>query len=297
MIHFDHMTPALRLDRSPLADLLAYRRAIVAAAAAKRRPPKLSRPRHPTAIAVAFESWLVALSRSLDREILRALASEGIVRRDEEIPEIPEMTGRDIQRLTAAVERRLRKVVSRGSLTGKLDQLAARTERYTREQWRAQLHAAIGIDPLVYPDVSDLIDTFREQNVRRIVSLSQEKIDRVRDVLREAGPSARVEVVTDRIHNELDVTESRARLIARTEASTLSARMTQAQHEAAGITRYIWSTANDERVRPSHAELDGREFAYGSPPAIEGEGRHGPGEFPNCRCVGTALLPGIDYEE
>lgn len=253
-----------------------------------RRARAIARPRQPTAIAVAFESWLVAWSRSLDREIIRTLAAEGVVRRDEDAL-VVDLSRTDVDRLVKAVERRMRKLVSRGSLLGKLEQLAKRTERFSRDEWRRQLHAAIGIDPAEDADVSDLIDEFREQNVRRIVTLADEKIDRVRDILQTAGPGARVETVTDRIHEQLDVTESHARLIARTETSTLASRMAQAQHEAAGITEFIWRTSLDERVRESHAALEGTRWAYSAPPLVDGE-RITPGTTYNCRCTSEAII-------
>ncbi|MFM2044590.1 MAG: hypothetical protein RLY86_3166 [Pseudomonadota bacterium] len=42
---------------------------------------------------------------------------------------------------------------------------------------------------------------------------------------------------------------------------------------------YIWRTLQDDKVRPSHAERDGRSFAWREPPP----GGH-PGTEPNCRC-------------
>ncbi|GAB6054407.1 hypothetical protein JCM17960_32270 [Magnetospira thiophila] len=43
--------------------------------------------------------------------------------------------------------------------------------------------------------------------------------------------------------------------------------------------KYIWHTAGDSKVRPAHAERDGKEFSWDDPP----EGGH-PGEELNCRC-------------
>jgi len=43
---------------------------------------------------------------------------------------------------------------------------------------------------------------------------------------------------------------------------------------------YIWRTAGDEKVRPSHAANEGRIFAWGNPPSTG----H-PGDEVNCRCT------------
>lgn len=52
---------------------------------------------------------------------------------------------------------------------------------------------------------------------------------------------------------------------------------------------YIWRTQMDDRVRPRHADREGKEFAWDDPPL----GGH-PGEDYNCRCYAETLQPGLD---
>lgn len=53
-------------------------------------------------------------------------------------------------------------------------------------------------------------------------------------------------------------------------------------------THYIWRTRGDGRVRPSHAENDGRVFAWDTPPATG----H-PGEDHGCRCMAEPYHPDV----
>lgn len=53
--------------------------------------------------------------------------------------------------------------------------------------------------------------------------------------------------------------------------------------------RYVWMTAGDEKVRPSHAANDGKIFRWSDPPATG----H-PGEDIHCRCI---AVPYADMEE
>jgi SPP1 gp7 family putative phage head morphogenesis protein len=92
-------------------------------------------------------------------------------------------------------------------------------------------------------------------------------------------------------------TESRATLIARTEIAKSNANITQARANYVGATHYVWRTAEDSDVRETHAELDGKVFAFSDPPDIPGEGQHGPGEFPNCRCYAEPIIPGDEPSE
>jgi len=55
-----------------------------------------------------------------------------------------------------------------------------------------------------------------------------------------------------------NMTDARARFIARDQIGKLNGEITQRRMEAAGLETYVWGTANDERVRDSHVDLRGR---------------------------------------
>ena len=57
--------------------------------------------------------------------------------------------------------------------------------------------------------------------------------------------------------------------------------------QAGPTTHYVWRTRGDERVRLSHAQNDGRLFAWDEPPATG----H-PGEDFGCRCTAEPYVPG-----
>ncbi len=55
-----------------------------------------------------------------------------------------------------------------------------------------------------------------------------------------------------------------------------------ARQQAAGIVKYIWRTAGDDRVRPSHALNEGKIFTWGDD--------EDPGEAFGCRCSAEPIL-------
>ena len=59
------------------------------------------------------------------------------------------------------------------------------------------------------------------------------------------------------------------------------------------MTSYTWMTSRDERVRPRHKELDGKEYEYGKPTGAE-DGLP-PGQPIMCRCVARGIVE-IDGE-
>ena len=114
---------------------------------------------------------------------------------------------------------------------------------------------------------------------------------------------------------------SKAKFIARNATSTIIGEYDKKQQQSAGVELYMWQTAEDERVRPTHEDLNQKVFAYDPstrapasinygkssfrkgqtvPQAKDPKYNNGaptaPGLPWNCRCVGIALIPGIDYE-
>lgn len=88
-----------------------------------------------------------------------------------------------------------------------------------------------------------------------------------------------------RIKERTGVSRSRAALIARNEVSTAAGFAMRESQKEAGVTEYIWRSASDSRVRPTHQARNGKRFSWDAPPA---DGH--PGEPINCRCVALAVL-------
>ena len=80
----------------------------------------------------------------------------------------------------------------------------------------------------------------------------------------------------------------------RDESETVNGRATRDRSQTVNAETYEWSTQKDERVRASHAELDGQVFQWGSPPPALGLE---PGEDHNCRCIGLTIFEEEDDQE
>ncbi|WP_370821319.1 phage head morphogenesis protein [Acidaminococcus massiliensis] len=93
-----------------------------------------------------------------------------------------------------------------------------------------------------------------------------------------------------------DVTEARARLIARTETAKAATALNRVRAQRIGAEWYVWRTSDDARVRSSHEHMDGVLVNWNDPPSPEkligmkDYGAYHAGEFPNCRCYAEPLL-------
>ena len=143
--------------------------------------------------------------------------------------------------------------------------------------------------------IGSVVQLLHRRQVELIKSLPLEAGLRAQKLAQEAAIGGRRadEVAAELMRTE-QVTASRATLIARTEIAKANAAITQARAQYVGATHYIWRTAEDGDVRESHAEMNGKVFRFDDPPYVEGEGKHGPGEFPNCRCYAEPIIPGTE---
>ncbi|WP_435638249.1 phage head morphogenesis protein [Carnimonas bestiolae] len=132
------------------------------------------------------------------------------------------------------------------------------------------------------------------EQVELITSLPTEAASRVqrlalKDVVEGSRSSERVK----QIMRSGNVSESRARTIARTETGRATGAIRQARSQASGAIGYIWATSHDADVRSSHKALDGKLIFWDQPPTTDGLTYHA-GCGPNCRCDMIPVFPGIE---
>lgn len=131
------------------------------------------------------------------------------------------------------------------------------------------------------------------ENIELIKSIPTKYFDRVEAVVRKNFETGmRFETIVDKIKEVGNVTESRAKLIARDQTSKMNSSFNRVRQTDLGIDKYIWQTSDDERVRPDHAEHEGKTFRWSEPPANTGH----PGEDINCRCVAIPVFDLADME-
>lgn len=152
---------------------------------------------------------------------------------------------------------------------------------------REQLEAVFGQRLLISDNpMRETIRGFVQENVELIRTIPQGHLSRVRNaVIRGLNAGQTIEQIGSEIERITRATETQALTIARDQVQKLDGTLTRLRQTELGIRRYIWRTVGDDRVRPKHADRDGRSFSWSSPPS---DGH--PGQPINCRCV---ALPDI----
>ncbi len=140
-------------------------------------------------------------------------------------------------------------------------------------------------------DVSAAFQQLMAEQVKLIKSMPLEAAERVHKLIIEnIDTQGRASELADEIKRTGSVTESRATLIARTEVARAAAVLTQVRAESIGSDGYIWRTAHDGDVRPSHKKMEGKFVKWDSPPTLDNLTGHA-GALPNCRCFAEPVLP------
>lgn len=199
------------------------------------------------------------------------------------------------------------------TVTARLPEVYAQINQFNDRQWRLVVKAGTGLDisesaqlppnARLYGNVSTPdalrarfgmgVDVYRAepwlvplqanwtaQNAQLIKSIPEQYLSRVETIVRQgvvSGVSGKE--LAKQISDASGVTLRRANIIARDQTSKANAQLSEYRMKDLGINRYIWTTSHDERVRPSHRALDGKEFSFDKPPS---EGN--PGQPVLCRC-------------
>lgn len=196
-----------------------------------------------------------------------------------------------LDRIGARIDRR----VAETAIRRRIEQIYGQVNRFNDEDFRAIVGQAVGAKDFYINENWQSVarSVFVQENLDLIRSIKSQTLEKLRykmgDMVMQAQDNALQAselsgMIQDIAHNE----RNRADLIARDQIGKLNGRMTQFRQQSAGITRYIWRTSRDERVRPSHQERDGKEFEWAKPPS---DGN--PGIPIRCRCI---AIPVIDTE-
>lgn len=145
--------------------------------------------------------------------------------------------------------------------------------------------------------IGGAIANMLDEQVTLIKSLPIEAARRVHDLTMEGLlNSTRASAIAQQIMASGEVTKNRATLIARTEVSRTASALTQSRAQYVGSEGYVWETAEDADVRPSHREMQGKFVRWDSPPTLDGMTGHA-GCFPRCRCWSRVVVPKLEHDD
>lgn len=178
--------------------------------------------------------------------------------------------------------------------TATASRMLAQVERQNETEFRAHAEnmAAWLQRELSSAPTGDILRAQLNEQVTLIKSIPLDAAQRVHEwTLKGLESSDRSKEAAKEIMRTEEVTRARATLIARTEVSRTSSKLTQARAEYVGSEGYIWRTSEDGDVRDSHKEMNGKFVRWDTPPTLsDGTTTHA-GQIYNCRCYPEPVIP------
>jgi SPP1 gp7 family putative phage head morphogenesis protein len=142
-------------------------------------------------------------------------------------------------------------------------------------------------------ELLDYVDASIYDNVRLIESIPSQylaKVDSI--VMTNIRAGNRPGVIAKELLKQFDITESRAKLIARDQTAKINGQLNKLRQVSAGFPYFEWIDSGDERVRHRHSTIADKVTKYGKgiyrwedPPLSDRGTPIIPGEDFQCRCI------------
>lgn len=189
---------------------------------------------------------------------------------------------------SATIENMIREMDGKFQVSSKdPEQIAKDIISYAGIDLARCLAASMEAQPMFFtPWEGEYVDSFIHENVSLIKSIKSEHLKAVEGILQRGIRSHEpVSSIAHRIENAGGVSQRRAAMIARDQVGRFFGQVNKKLQVDSGIEKYIWYTAMDERVRPTHAANEGKIFTW-----KEGSPIGHPGEEHFCRCTAGAVF-------
>jgi len=269
------------------------------------RPTRIKAPKSPRGVERKFAAdvtGMVALmARIYRKQAIEALNAGTIEKFADAAPQavLDAQSGNYAKiflKLSGAVQRKL---LSRFSNT-RIDEMVGRRLNETDKSNSKRLYAAI--ESKLGVSAKELAATEGMKATRNaLIAETAKWIQKTRDETLEFFTANTLRAMTlgqglDTIMSEFDgMVEERknhARFVAQNQINNYNSIMTKTRAQEVGVSRAIWITEGDDRVRESHADRDGREFDLAKGCYSSKDGEHLlPGVDYNCRCDYDLIIP------
>lgn len=162
-----------------------------------------------------------------------------------------------------------------------------------------------GVNPIMMePWLDESMKSFIRENSSLIKTIPTEGLSDIEQmVYRESRRGLSPKDMRAKIREEFDVSEGRARVLARDQIGKFNANLSEKRQTNLGITEYIWRDSADGRVRSlsntkgysGHAHLNGKRIKWSEPPVTVFKGkrageRNHAGEDILCRCWADPVI-------
>lgn len=199
-------------------------------------------------------------------------------------------------KLSRTAQKSILKQFSDGRIDAISQQILGKLDKKSKEEFYKRVAGKTGIDVTaliakeglksttnaLMAETSQWIKTLRDDTFQKFTN----------NTLFAMSQGESLDTIVSQFDDIVSERKNHAQFLARNQVQNYNSVTTKIRAQNLGITKAIWETAGDERVRPSHAEREGQEFdlATGLYSSVDGLSLL-PGTDYNCRCTYTMIIP------
>ena len=192
-----------------------------------------------------------------------------------------------------------------------LGKTADEAMEFSEKEFKKIIDKGIHVNvPTSAPWWDDMKASWAEDNYTLIVSNARKYVEQINILTEQAIVNG---MSPGKLRDEIfkatqSLSDKHCKLLARDQMGKLNGQITQAQMQEIGLDLYVWSTSYDDRVRDSHALMEGLLCRWDDAsvcsydngktwePRPAGAVNLHPGQDIQCRCVGLAFYPELEAE-
>ena len=177
--------------------------------------------------------------------------------------------------------------LSKPSVVKTAENVAGELSNYHKNQLTKQVNSVLGVDvKFLDKNIRAMINTFVSENVALITNIPKKIIGDIHHTILGGVTSGKLySQIADELDEKFAFGKDRAKLIAIDQTGKFYGNLNKVRQQELGVTRYIWRTPQDERVRKQHRKHNGFTYGWDKPP-YDGH----PGQPIRCRCFADPVL-------
>ena len=200
-------------------------------------------------------------------------------------------------RLAKDVKRKLLKQFDDERLEAVSRQVLSKLDKKQRAEFYARVAKVVGVDVqslIAKEAMKASTNALMLETAQWIKTLRDETLDKfTNNTLFAMTQGESLDTIVSQFDSVVSERKNHARFLARNQVQNYNSITTKIRAQNLGITKAIWRTAGDERVRHSHEDRDGKEFDLSEGLYSFVDGKYLlPGVDFNCRCDQEMIIPG-----
>lgn len=199
-------------------------------------------------------------------------------------------------RLSKAAKRSLLKQFSNARIESISQQVLSKLDKRAKREFYERVAAKTGInvaDLIAKEGMKATTNALMLETAQWIQTLRDETFQKfTNNTLFAMSQGESLDAIVNQFDDIVIERKSHAKFLARNQVQNYNSITTKIRAQNLSITRAVWQTSGDERVRPSHADRDGKEYDIAEGLYSSVDGKHLiPGLDFSCRCTALYVIP------